>query len=271
MHPLLRDRRRDRVLEPHPRAAAGRRADRRPTGCWAAPSSCAARCRTAIARGRELGFPTANLVPEEALVCPGHGVYACLARGRLAPGGRQHRRAADLQHRPRRADRGLHARLRRRPLRQRAAPGLPRAPARRAPLRRRATRWSSRCAATSSARARSRRAGALGRAGAPAGAVRAPGSATVPPMPAITSERKREITAQFGSGEQRHRQHQGPDRAADRAHQPPHRAPARARQRPPLPPRAADARRQTPSLPGLPAAHDLEGYRALIKELGLRK
>ena len=30
-------------------------------------------------RGRELGFPTANLVPEEALVCPGHGVYACLA------------------------------------------------------------------------------------------------------------------------------------------------------------------------------------------------
>jgi riboflavin kinase / FMN adenylyltransferase len=26
-------------------------------------------------RGRELGFPTANLVPEESLVCPGHGVY----------------------------------------------------------------------------------------------------------------------------------------------------------------------------------------------------
>jgi riboflavin kinase / FMN adenylyltransferase len=32
-------------------------------------------------RGRELGFPTANLVPDEALVCPGHGVYACLAAG----------------------------------------------------------------------------------------------------------------------------------------------------------------------------------------------
>ena len=32
-------------------------------------------------RGRELGFPTANLVPDEALVCPGHGVYACLAKG----------------------------------------------------------------------------------------------------------------------------------------------------------------------------------------------
>jgi riboflavin kinase / FMN adenylyltransferase len=35
-------------------------------------------------RGRELDFPTANLVPEEALVCPGHGVYACLADGRPA-------------------------------------------------------------------------------------------------------------------------------------------------------------------------------------------
>lgn len=32
-------------------------------------------------RGRELGFPTANLVPNDALVCPGHGVYACLADG----------------------------------------------------------------------------------------------------------------------------------------------------------------------------------------------
>ncbi len=32
-------------------------------------------------RGRELGFPTANLVPEEVLACPGHGVYACLAEG----------------------------------------------------------------------------------------------------------------------------------------------------------------------------------------------
>jgi riboflavin kinase/FMN adenylyltransferase len=32
-------------------------------------------------RGRALGFPTANLVPDEALACPGHGVYACLANG----------------------------------------------------------------------------------------------------------------------------------------------------------------------------------------------
>jgi riboflavin kinase / FMN adenylyltransferase len=35
-------------------------------------------------RGRTLGFPTANLIPDEALVCPGHGVYACLADGRPA-------------------------------------------------------------------------------------------------------------------------------------------------------------------------------------------
>jgi riboflavin kinase / FMN adenylyltransferase len=36
------------------------------------------------ARGRELGFPTANLVPDDALVCPGHGVYACMAGGYAA-------------------------------------------------------------------------------------------------------------------------------------------------------------------------------------------
>ncbi len=35
-------------------------------------------------RGRELGFPTANLIPQEEFVCPGHGVYACLANGRAA-------------------------------------------------------------------------------------------------------------------------------------------------------------------------------------------
>jgi riboflavin kinase/FMN adenylyltransferase len=35
-------------------------------------------------RGRTLGFPTANLVPDEELMCPGHGIYACLANGRPA-------------------------------------------------------------------------------------------------------------------------------------------------------------------------------------------
>ena len=32
-------------------------------------------------RGRELGVPTANIVPDDALVCPGHGVYAAWAHG----------------------------------------------------------------------------------------------------------------------------------------------------------------------------------------------
>lgn len=35
-------------------------------------------------RGRELGFPTANLIPDELLACPGHGVYACRTDGRAA-------------------------------------------------------------------------------------------------------------------------------------------------------------------------------------------
>ncbi len=32
-------------------------------------------------RGRELGFPTANIVPDDTLVIPGHGVYAAFANG----------------------------------------------------------------------------------------------------------------------------------------------------------------------------------------------
>jgi riboflavin kinase/FMN adenylyltransferase len=35
-------------------------------------------------RGRELGFPTANVVPDEAFVCPGHGIYAAVADGACA-------------------------------------------------------------------------------------------------------------------------------------------------------------------------------------------
>ncbi len=32
-------------------------------------------------RGRELGYPTANVVPDDAYVLPGHAVYACVAEG----------------------------------------------------------------------------------------------------------------------------------------------------------------------------------------------
>ncbi len=35
-------------------------------------------------RGRTLGFPTANLVPDQLLACPGHGVYACRVGSRAA-------------------------------------------------------------------------------------------------------------------------------------------------------------------------------------------
>jgi len=35
-------------------------------------------------RGRELGYPTANLVPDERFVHPGHGVYAAWAHGHCA-------------------------------------------------------------------------------------------------------------------------------------------------------------------------------------------
>ncbi len=35
-------------------------------------------------RGRGLGYPTANIVPNPALICPGHGVYAARADGACA-------------------------------------------------------------------------------------------------------------------------------------------------------------------------------------------
>lgn len=35
-------------------------------------------------RGRDLGYPTANLVPDNSLVCPGHGIYAARADGSCA-------------------------------------------------------------------------------------------------------------------------------------------------------------------------------------------
>ena len=37
-------------------------------------------------RGRELGYPTANLVPDPRYVTPGHGVYAWRAASRAATG-----------------------------------------------------------------------------------------------------------------------------------------------------------------------------------------
>jgi riboflavin kinase / FMN adenylyltransferase len=48
-------------------------------------------------RGRDLGFPTANLVPRDGYVVPGHGVYAC--RARTADGG-EHLAAVNVGVRP---------------------------------------------------------------------------------------------------------------------------------------------------------------------------
>jgi riboflavin kinase/FMN adenylyltransferase len=47
-------------------------------------------------RGRELGYPTANLVPDDTYVVPGHGVYACVAE---TPAGR-HAAAVNVGVRP---------------------------------------------------------------------------------------------------------------------------------------------------------------------------
>ena len=50
----------------------------------AIPFSFGARWCEATNAGARWGFPTANLIPEEELVCPGHGIYACLADGHPA-------------------------------------------------------------------------------------------------------------------------------------------------------------------------------------------
>jgi riboflavin kinase/FMN adenylyltransferase len=47
-------------------------------------------------RGRTLGYPTANLVPDNALVVPGHGIYACTAE----VGGERHLAAVNVGVRP---------------------------------------------------------------------------------------------------------------------------------------------------------------------------
>jgi riboflavin kinase/FMN adenylyltransferase len=48
-------------------------------------------------RGRELGFPTANLVPRDGYVTPGHGVYACRA---VVEGGGTYTAATNVGVRP---------------------------------------------------------------------------------------------------------------------------------------------------------------------------
>jgi riboflavin kinase/FMN adenylyltransferase len=52
--------------------------------CLGAPFMLEGRVVHGDKRGRELGFPTANLVPYDRLVSPGHGVYAAFANGHPA-------------------------------------------------------------------------------------------------------------------------------------------------------------------------------------------
>ena len=120
--------------------SCGRRGRTRPPACSASPFQLRGEVVHGDERGRELGFPTANLVPDEALVCPGHGVYACLAR---ADSLKARAAAVSIGVRPTfQTGRGelieaYRPRLRGGPLWQDAAPGVPRAPARRAALRQR--------------------------------------------------------------------------------------------------------------------------------------
>ena len=51
----------------------------RANACLGAPFQMRGTVAHGDKRGRTLGFPTANLVPDPALVYPGHGVYACRA------------------------------------------------------------------------------------------------------------------------------------------------------------------------------------------------
>jgi len=47
--------------------------------------------------GRDLGYPTANLVPDDAYALPGHGIYACGAR---LEDGSEHAAAVSIGVRP---------------------------------------------------------------------------------------------------------------------------------------------------------------------------
>jgi riboflavin kinase/FMN adenylyltransferase len=49
--------------------------------CLGAPFMLEGEVVTGDQRGRELGFPTANIVPDDSLVVPGHGVYAAFSNG----------------------------------------------------------------------------------------------------------------------------------------------------------------------------------------------
>src|SRR5687768_3397062 len=52
--------------------------------CLGAPFMLEGEVVSGDKRGRHLGFPTANVVPDDSLVIPGHGIYAAFANGHPA-------------------------------------------------------------------------------------------------------------------------------------------------------------------------------------------
>ena len=205
-------------------------------------------------RGRELGFPTANLVPRDGYVVPGHGVYAA---GRAPSDGHHHAAAVNVGVRPMFVtgrgelieaylldfDGDIYG--------QRPRARVPQAAARREALRQ---------------RRRARRAD---------GPRRGPGAGLCYPpashMSSLTAERKQEIVAQFGANEQ--------DTGNTRVqiallsarindlteHLREHKKDHHSRRG--LLMLVGQRRR----LLNYMQRHDLEGYRELVKELGLRK
>ena len=121
--PAAGGRRRGRLLQPHPRAGARRRGEPGEQPAGRRLPAARARCCTATRAGASSAFRPPTWCPRRRSSARGTASTRASRARRAAAraGGREHRRAAHLQDRPRGADRGLHARLRRRPLRQRAA------------------------------------------------------------------------------------------------------------------------------------------------------
>ena len=114
---------------PHPRAGRGRRGRARPSASSARPFQMRGEVVHGDKRGRTLGFPTANLVPDQR--ARRARATASTPAAPRSTGAGQWRAAVNVGVRPTfvtgrgAAGRGVPARLRRRPLRPRAAARLP--------------------------------------------------------------------------------------------------------------------------------------------------
>ena len=92
--PAARNRRRDRLLEPHPRAACSPARSPRPAACSARASSSAARSRTATSAAASWASRPPTSSPTRRWCAPATAsTHACRRPSR----GGQHRRAPDLQ------------------------------------------------------------------------------------------------------------------------------------------------------------------------------